>query len=69
MRRILAARPRRLAREDGIKADIVKLGYFAGLILGPVAEITGISRATACRYWSYARDWLFQDISVNEGTR
>jgi hypothetical protein len=27
------------------------------------AEILEISRATADRYWSYARAWLFHEIS------
>ncbi|MHC4826704.1 MAG: ECF-type sigma factor [Planctomycetota bacterium] len=43
--------------------------YFAGLPLQDVAEIMGISRATACRYWSYARAWLFHEIRENEATR
>ena len=56
----------RLADEDSVKADLVKLRYFAGLPLQDVAEIMGISRATACRYWSYARAWLFHEIREHD---
>ena len=52
----------KLAEEDPVKADLVKLRYFAGFTIEQVAEILGISRATAVRYWSYARVWLFHEI-------
>ena len=53
----------KLGEEDPAKADLVKLRYFAGLTLEQAAEILGISRATADRYWSYARAWLFDQIN------
>jgi len=53
----------KLATEDPVKADLVKLRYFAGLTVEQAAEILKISRATAARYWSYARAWLFHEIS------
>jgi RNA polymerase sigma factor (TIGR02999 family) len=53
----------KLAEEDSIKADLVKLRYFAGLTLEQTAEMLNISRATAERYWSYARAWLFHEIN------
>jgi RNA polymerase sigma factor (TIGR02999 family) len=49
----------KLGEEDPAKADLVKLRYFAGLTLEQAAEMLGISRATADRYWSYARDNIF----------
>ncbi|MBN1362478.1 MAG: sigma-70 family RNA polymerase sigma factor [Sedimentisphaerales bacterium] len=52
----------KLTAEDETKAQLVKLRCFAGLTLGQAAEILGISRASACRYWSYARAWLFDEI-------
>ncbi len=52
----------KLTAEDPTKAELVKLRCFAGLTLGQAAEILGISRASACRYWSYARAWLFDEI-------
>jgi RNA polymerase sigma factor (TIGR02999 family) len=53
----------KLAQEDQVKADLVKLRYFAGLTIEQSAEILSISRATAERYWSYARAWLFDEIN------
>jgi RNA polymerase sigma factor (TIGR02999 family) len=53
----------KLALEDPVKADLVKLRYFAGLTIEQAAKILNISRATADRYWSYARAWLFDEIN------
>jgi len=53
----------KFAVEDPAKANLVKLRYFAGLTLEQAAEMLGISRATADRYWSYARAWLFDQIN------
>ena len=49
----------RLAAEDPKKAELVKLRYFSGLSVQEAAEILGISRATADRYWGYAKAWLY----------
>ena len=48
-----------LTVEDPTKAALVKLKYFAGLSTEDAAEALGMSRATACRYWTYARTWLY----------
>jgi RNA polymerase sigma factor (TIGR02999 family) len=53
----------KLAARDRVKAELVKLRYFAGLTMEQTAEALGISLATANRYWSYARAWLHQEIS------
>lgn len=53
----------KLALEDPVKADLVKLRYFAGLTIEQAARILNISRATADRYWSYSRAWLFDEIN------
>jgi RNA polymerase sigma factor (TIGR02999 family) len=53
----------RLAKEDPVKAELVKLRYFAGLTIEQAAEMLNISRATAERYWSYTRAWLFHEIN------
>ena len=58
----------KLAREDRIVADLVKMRYFAGLTLSQAAEIIGVSRRTADRYWAYARAWLYQEITKTENT-
>jgi RNA polymerase sigma factor (TIGR02999 family) len=48
-----------LATEDPMKAELVKLRYFTGLSVQEAADILGISRATAERYWAYAKAWLY----------
>ena len=48
-----------LAAEDTIKAELVKLRCFAGLSHQDAAAALGISRATADRYWAYAKSWLY----------
>ena len=54
-----------LAAHDALKADLVKLRFFAGLTLVEAAQTLGLSEATAKRYWSYARAWLYREITRN----
>jgi RNA polymerase sigma factor (TIGR02999 family) len=54
---------RKLADVDSIKADLVKLRFFAGLTSEQAARVLGISPATAERYWDYVRSWLRVEIS------
>jgi RNA polymerase sigma factor (TIGR02999 family) len=56
----------KLAREDPIKAELVKLRYLAGLSVAAAAEVLGISRATADRYWAYAKVWLYCALTGEE---
>jgi RNA polymerase sigma factor (TIGR02999 family) len=53
----------KLAAEDSTKAELVKLRFFAGLTLEEAAGMLGISPATADRHWSYARAWLYHEMS------
>jgi RNA polymerase sigma factor (TIGR02999 family) len=48
-----------LAAEDPVKAALVKLRCFAGLSHQQAAKALNISRATADRYWAYAKSWLY----------
>jgi RNA polymerase sigma factor (TIGR02999 family) len=52
-----------LSREDPTKAELVKLRYFAGLSVQEAADALDVSRATADRYWAYAKAWLYCRIS------
>jgi RNA polymerase sigma factor (TIGR02999 family) len=59
----------KLAEIDKIKADLVKLRYFAGLTLEQAAHALDISPSTAQRYWVYSKAWLFrkiQDLSFKD---
>lgn len=48
------------------KAKLVKLRYFAGMTIPEAAESIGISRATAERYWVFARAWLYSRLKEVE---
>ena len=52
----------RFTQKDKLKADLVKLRFFAGLNIPQAAEILNISHATAERHWIYARCWLRTEI-------
>ncbi len=52
----------RFATLEPSKAELVKLRYFAGLSIDEAAEVLGISRSSAKRYWIYARAWLLAEI-------
>jgi RNA polymerase sigma factor (TIGR02999 family) len=56
----------RLAVEDPLKAELVKLRYFAGLTLPEAAAALGISERTAGRQWAFARAWLRREIEGGE---
>jgi RNA polymerase sigma factor (TIGR02999 family) len=53
----------RLAIESAPRADLVKLRYFAGLTIEEAAAAMNISAATAKRYWTYSRAWLYQALA------
>ena len=53
----------RLAAHDAVKAELVKLRFFAGLTMEQAAEVLGFSTPTAKRYWAYARVWLFREMN------
>jgi len=55
----------KLAKMDKVKADLVKLRYFAGLTLEQAAGLLNLPERTAKRYWAHARAWLYRQ--VNEG--
>jgi RNA polymerase sigma factor (TIGR02999 family) len=52
----------RLAAEDPVKAELVKLRCFAGLTHQQAAEVLGLSRTTADRYWAYAKTRLYCEL-------
>ena len=53
---------KRLEQFDKLKADLVKMRYFAGLTIPEAATALGISASTADRYWAYARVWLHAEL-------
>jgi RNA polymerase sigma factor (TIGR02999 family) len=57
----------RLAVEEPQCARLVKLRFFAGLTQQEAAEVLGVTRRTADRYWAYARAWLLHAIEGRDG--
>ncbi len=53
----------RLAAEEPVKAELVTLRYFGGLSMPEAAHALGVSLATAERYWTFAKSWLFAALS------
>jgi RNA polymerase sigma factor (TIGR02999 family) len=53
----------KLAAAEPRKAELVKLRFFAGLTIPEAARFLGISTATAERDWTYARVWLYAELS------
>ena len=52
----------KLAIQDPIEAQLVKLRYFAGLNIDEAAHLLDISPRTARNYWAHARTWLYHEI-------
>jgi RNA polymerase sigma factor (TIGR02999 family) len=52
----------RLAALKPVRAEVVKLRFFAGLTVTEVAKTLGISQPTAERYWAFARSWLYAEL-------
>jgi RNA polymerase sigma factor (TIGR02999 family) len=53
----------RLALDDPIAAQLVKLRYFAGLTVAEAGQVLTIPTTTAYRHWNYARAWLHCELA------
>ncbi len=53
----------RLEKDSPARAGLVKLRFFAGLTMPESAQALGMSLATAERYWTYAKAWLYAELS------
>ena len=56
----------RLEESDPLAAKLVKLRFFGGLTMPEAAEAAGIPLRTAERNWTYARTWLYQELSTSD---
>jgi RNA polymerase sigma factor (TIGR02999 family) len=56
----------RLAADEPVAAEVVKLRYFAGLTAAQAADALGISLRTANRHWAYAKAWLYQRLKCDD---
>lgn len=53
----------KFSKKDNVKAELVRLRFFAGLTNEQAAKVLNISINTADRYWAYSRSWLHLEIS------
>jgi RNA polymerase sigma factor (TIGR02999 family) len=54
----------KLAVQNKVEAELVKLRYFVGMTLEEAAQVLGISARTADNYWMHARAWLFREVKT-----
>ncbi len=57
----------KLAAQEPAKAELVKLRYFAGLTMSEAAAALDVSRATAERWWTFAKSWLYAELADEPG--
>jgi RNA polymerase sigma factor (TIGR02999 family) len=55
----------RLAALNPVRAEVVKLRFFAGLTMPEVARALDVSLPTAERYWAFARTWLYAELKAD----
>jgi RNA polymerase sigma factor (TIGR02999 family) len=53
----------KLAAQDAQAAELVKLRFFIGMDYVQAAETLGISVRSAKRCWTFARAWLYRELS------
>jgi len=56
----------KLAAQDPIEAELVKMRYFVGLTIEEAANLLNVSTRTASNYWAHARTWLYHEITIRD---
>jgi RNA polymerase sigma factor (TIGR02999 family) len=54
------------ARQFPAQAEVVKLRYFAGMTNEETAQVLDISVSTVKNYWTFARTWIFHEITNSQ---
>ena len=57
----------KLALEQKVEAELVKLRYFVGMTNAQAADVLGIPPRAAKYCWIHARAWLFREIGESSG--
>ena len=52
--------------QDARRAAVVKLRYFAGMTAEETAVALNVSTSTVHRDWTYARAWLFREVTKGD---
>lgn len=56
----------RLEAHDRRAAELVRLRFYAGLTMEEAADAAGLSLRTAERLWTFARAWLWRELSRDD---
>jgi len=51
---------------DPEAAKLIQLSFYGGLTLEQSANVLGVSKRTAYRYWAFARAWLYDNVVRND---
>jgi RNA polymerase sigma factor (TIGR02999 family) len=54
----------KLAAVDARKVRVVEMKFFAGLTVGEIADVLGVSADTVARDWRMARTWLLRELDT-----
>jgi DNA-directed RNA polymerase specialized sigma24 family protein len=54
----------KLAVQNQVESEWVKLRYFVGLTIDEAAEVLEMSTRTADNSWAHARAWLFREVKA-----
>lgn len=57
------------AKVEPVKAELVKLRYFAGMAADEAAEVLGLSPSSGDRAWRFARAWLRRAMDSNNSQK
>ena len=57
----------KLAAEEPVRAEIVKLRFFVGMNHNEIAQALHVSEKTVKRYWAYAKAWLQRALENSPG--
>ncbi len=59
---------RRLIDQSPELADVVRLRFFGGLNVEQTAKALGVSTATVKRRWTWARAWLYREMTWEDAS-
>ena len=59
----------RLELVDPVKAQLIKLRFFAGCTVTEVASLLSMGERTVKWHWAFARDWLIEEMTAGQNER
>ena len=56
----------RLSEQEPLESRVVELRFFGGMSVKEVAEVLDISERTVRRRWSFAKAWLYREVTKGD---